>query len=175
MTFLSDLAPFTYSNDKEDPEAFAVGWLCSHHSFVKGETTTVFRSALNRLCNDRAMQFYRGHHVCEFCAGATFGDEYFRRMGNGEIRVLGTNGTWYIAPRLVSHYVEAHNYLPPQQFIDAVISPIEIDSDNKKIKRRQALEEKRLSAPPVTQAEIDKLVQQGIEDTKPRKPWWKFS
>jgi hypothetical protein len=40
--------------------------------------------------------------------------------GNGEIRVAAANGITYVAPVLVLHYVVAHKYLPPQEFIDAV-------------------------------------------------------
>jgi hypothetical protein len=41
--------------------------------------------------------------------------------GNSEIRVAAANGITYVAPVLVLHYVIAHGYLPPQEFIDAVI------------------------------------------------------
>jgi hypothetical protein len=45
--------------------------------------------------------------------------------GNGEIRVIATAGaTTYVAPVLVLHYVVAHGYLPPQEFIDAVLVAI---------------------------------------------------
>ena len=43
-------------------------------------------------------------------------------MGNGEIRVAGSAGVVYVAPVLVAHYVEVHNYCPPEEFIVAVIS-----------------------------------------------------
>jgi hypothetical protein len=41
--------------------------------------------------------------------------------GNGEIRVRAANGITYVAPVLVLHYVVEHGYLPPQEFIEAVI------------------------------------------------------
>jgi hypothetical protein len=41
--------------------------------------------------------------------------------GNGEIRVTATNGINYVAPVLILHYVGAHEYLPPKEFIDAVM------------------------------------------------------
>ena len=45
-----------------------------------------------------------------------------RAMGNGEIRVVDTaSGITYVAPVLVLHYVVAHGYLPPPEFIDAAI------------------------------------------------------
>lgn len=37
------------------------------------------------------------------------------------MRVMGS-GVAYAAPELVAHYVEAHGYLPPADFIEAVLS-----------------------------------------------------
>lgn len=31
-------------------------------------------------------------------------------------------GVGYAAPELIAHYVEAHDYLPPTEFIEAVLS-----------------------------------------------------
>jgi hypothetical protein len=42
--------------------------------------------------------------------------------GNGEIRITASNGITYVAPILILHYVVAHGYLPPQEFVDAAIN-----------------------------------------------------
>ncbi|WP_456044162.1 DUF7919 family protein [Streptomyces rubiginosohelvolus] len=42
-------------------------------------------------------------------------------QGSAEIRVMG-HGVAYAAPELVAHYVEAHGYLPPIEFMEAVLS-----------------------------------------------------
>ncbi len=42
------------------------------------------------------------------------------RLGSAEIRVLGDDGI-YAAPDLLPHYIEAHGYQPPDEFVDAVI------------------------------------------------------
>jgi hypothetical protein len=42
--------------------------------------------------------------------------------GNGEIRIAATNGMIYVAPVLILHYVVAHRYLPPQEFVAAAIN-----------------------------------------------------
>ncbi|WP_258037354.1 hypothetical protein [Streptomyces sp. SM14] len=34
--------------------------------------------------------------------------------------MIDANGDWLNAPDLVHHYVTAHRYLPPLEFIDAV-------------------------------------------------------
>ena len=50
-------------------------------------------------------------------------------MGNGEIRLRDADGIWYVAPRLVIHYVEKHRYCPPEGFLSAVLNPSEIGTD----------------------------------------------
>ena len=40
--------------------------------------------------------------------------------GSAEIRVRGANRV-YAAPELVYHYVVAHQYKPPREFIEAVL------------------------------------------------------
>ena len=39
-----------------------------------------------------------------------------------EIRVRGDERTVYAAPTLIVHYVEAHRYRPPEEFIAAVLN-----------------------------------------------------
>jgi hypothetical protein len=51
----------------------------------------------------------------------TQGDESLP-VGDAEIRVVAEDGTWLVAPTLVLHYVTAHAYHPPREFIEAVTS-----------------------------------------------------
>ena len=71
----------------------------------------------------------RGWHQCPSCKGAAShgvrGTKAVRdgesvSLGDAEIRVVGKDGTWLIAPTLVLHYVTEHAYRPPAEFIDAV-------------------------------------------------------
>lgn len=43
-------------------------------------------------------------------------------LGNGEILVRGAADECYIAPVMIVHYIELHNYLPPREFMDAVLN-----------------------------------------------------
>ncbi|MEW6206883.1 MAG: hypothetical protein AB1631_00845 [Acidobacteriota bacterium] len=43
-------------------------------------------------------------------------------FGSGEIRVRGRGRIRYAAPTLIYHYIETHRYLPPQEFIEAVLA-----------------------------------------------------
>lgn len=45
-------------------------------------------------------------------------------LGNGEVEVKGAAGSGYRAPTLLYHYVTEHGYLPPQEFIDAVLQTL---------------------------------------------------
>jgi hypothetical protein len=43
-------------------------------------------------------------------------------LGSAEIRVPGSGGRIYAAPDLIYHYVEAHGYRPPDEFVEAVMA-----------------------------------------------------
>jgi len=78
-----------------------------------------------KTCLQLETQIMRGYQNCEFC------DAKFPIMveskgercvlGHGEIHVQATDGTIFAAPTLVVHYVEAHRYEPPAEFMDAVM------------------------------------------------------
>ncbi|MGE7389935.1 hypothetical protein ACQKM2_31090 [Streptomyces sp. NPDC004126] len=63
----------------------------------------------------------RGFHSCPFCASRVFGSRVSHPQGSAEIWVMGGDVA-YAAPELIAHYVEAHNYLPPNAFIQAVLA-----------------------------------------------------
>ena len=114
MATLQDLTPYTYFHPEEDaPGTVNVGWLAPDHPFPTGATTAEFRDKLRLLCERRVKQT-RGVYRCDFCTGRS------RPMGSSEVRVAG-NGRVYAAPTLVHHYVEAHDYRPPDEFVAAVL------------------------------------------------------
>jgi hypothetical protein len=183
MAYFEDLTVHTYSSDAE-PGALNVGWLSKDAYFETGKSPEIFRAALDKLCSDNAMNFCWGHHVCEFCPEARFGDSFFIEMGNGEVRVRDSGGTWYVAPRLVGHYVAEHDYLPPQDFIDSVLNPNEIGKESEippltyeeEIKQSRELlqRERELRGPPITKSEIDEFVRTGTRRKLRTKRWWQF-
>jgi hypothetical protein len=130
MTWFADLTPYTYDahavGGAPDPGALNVGWLDRGHSYPTGDTTPDFHRRLTRLCVEHAENKTRGWHHCAFCSR-----EHPILMhevappagvGDAEIRVRHPDGVRFAAPNLVCHYVTAHRYLPPQPFIDAVLS-----------------------------------------------------
>jgi hypothetical protein len=107
-TMLSSISEFFNTN------SVAVGWLESSNPFPKGTTTAIFREKLYRLCRN-PVRLTRGFYICPFC-------HWNEVRGNGEIHVIGCEGVVYVAPLLIWHYIAEHDYLPPNQFIQAVMN-----------------------------------------------------
>ena len=116
MAFFADLTPHTYA-PTGGLEVLNIGWLDEGRPFSVGSTSQEFRDALLALCS-RPILLHRGAHRCCYCRGRREDN-----LGNGQIRVLSPKGVWYAAPTLVHHYVLAHEYKPPADFVDAVLSP----------------------------------------------------
>lgn len=115
MSYFADLTPYTYFHPEEElPGTVNIGWLDLGYPFPTGETSEAFRDKLGRLCQRRVKQT-RGLHPCYFCHGVD------RSASSSEMRVSG-NGKVYAAPSLVHHYVVAHAYRPPDEFIAAVLA-----------------------------------------------------
>ncbi|QQS41384.1 MAG: hypothetical protein IPM63_00060 [Acidobacteriota bacterium] len=119
----------TYYRDKSKrcmtasgPHVRAIGWLDKKHRFRKGRTSLEFREKLRKFSESASSSTFSlgwgvffGHHTCELCekfsSGLNFG------VPAGEIL--------YVAPEMVSHYVENHRYRPPKEFVKAVLdSPL---------------------------------------------------
>lgn len=121
MTYFEDLSPYTYFHGDEDPPGTVnVGWLAVKHPFATGDTSVEFRAKLALLC-ERPVKQTRGTHECYFCKGRG------KPWSSAEMRVSDDERT-YAAPLLIHHYVVAHNYRPPQEFIDAVLQWQDLES-----------------------------------------------
>jgi hypothetical protein len=115
MTLFADLTPYTYFHpEEEQAETVNIGWLDRCHPFPVGETSDEFRAKLQVLTLWPVKQT-RGFQPCYFCKGRD------RPAGSAEIRVAGGRKV-YAAPILVHHYVAAHWYRPPEEFIAAVVA-----------------------------------------------------
>jgi hypothetical protein len=115
MAHFADLTPYTYCHPEEElPDTVNIGWLDPDHPFPTGPTSKEFRDRLELLCGFPVKQT-RGVHPCYFCKGQG------RPGSSAEMRVAG-DGKVYAAPSLVHHYVVAHDYRPPDEFIAAVLA-----------------------------------------------------
>jgi hypothetical protein len=74
----------------------------------------------------------RGVHYCQWCWDKAGPPQYAAHNpqlivshgdvphANGEIWLTAPDGTHYVAPTLISHYIDEHAYLPPGAFLVAV-------------------------------------------------------
>lgn len=120
MTYVQDLTPNTYHRMQKNP-AMAVGWLDREHPFTTGETSQEFKDKLFNLVTFHSVMHYRGYHECHWCPRPN--PNRLGPSGNGSIVVTSpVTKIRYEAPVLVHHYVTEHNYLPPEDFIVAVMA-----------------------------------------------------
>jgi len=103
------------------PERFVgvmIGWLgdtVPTTGAVSGEIIEKLRWACDHHTIDQGCL---GEHECGICK------DYPDR---GEV-LIADGDKMYVAPRMILHYIEAHGYCPPQEFLDAV-AQIEITTD----------------------------------------------
>jgi len=103
-----------------------VGWLEKGQEFNLGPVSPSFLQALGSLYKERKNQT-RGYHFCPFCTEPDFGlateiNGQWIKLGSAEVHVSSTAGLHFVAPDLIYHYIVAHRYRPPEEFIDAVLS-----------------------------------------------------
>jgi hypothetical protein len=129
MAYYPDLSPYEYIPGYDVPGMpnLNVGWLDGSRPYPKGKTSHVFREALLEFCfRGNVVVQTRGLHPCTLgkCPNPLppmQRGENAAYLGSAEIRVIG-QGVVYAAPTLIYHYVVAHNYKPPDEFIQAVLT-----------------------------------------------------
>jgi hypothetical protein len=115
--FIADLSSMGCQGGEPSPKCVAVGWLDPDRLFATGPTSPEFRRKLRRLC-EFPVRKMRGFHECKICTTGAI-------RGNGEIHVSGRAGEIFVAPSMISHYVDVHNYRPPESFVVAVESVVD--------------------------------------------------
>jgi hypothetical protein len=121
MSYYADLTPYNYHHYSE--KEFNIGWLQKDQDFPKGEVPEGFLDKLKKYSEFKMFQT-KGWHNCDFCEE--------NAHGSNEIRVVSKDIKIYACPMLIIHYIEAHKYLPPQEFIDAVMTGPEPGTDDYK-------------------------------------------
>lgn len=124
MSYFPDWSAYSYCPGHARPDTYNVGWLDSGYEFPRGKVPSCFVERLRIYCQCPVLKM-RGFHVCNLCKRpreSTRIPIYDGIVGNGEIRVFGVSGTVFAAPVLILHYILAHRYLPPSEFVNAVIS-----------------------------------------------------
>jgi hypothetical protein len=125
MTHLVDLATCTYFGNS-NPALRAIGWLESGHEYTKGLVPKDFVVALVQLAANPWAGVTAGRHACDLC----------RFSGGpldvivGKVRVsIGMSEVFvpadecvYVAPATIVHYIDSHEYQPPEAFQRAVMA-----------------------------------------------------
>jgi hypothetical protein len=94
----------------------AIGWLEGNHSYRRGAVPASFVDRLKQHVRS-AYQPVKiwGWHDCTLCPR----DGAARGASNV---MIPTPELLYIAPGMVVHYIEDHDYHPPEEFIEAVLA-----------------------------------------------------
>lgn len=121
LSWLKDLILYKLVGRK----LLTIGWLDNNYKFNQKKSSEEFLDKLFYLCCFPVNQT-RGYYQCPFCNNE-YGFEVERNnkklvLGSAEIIVKGKKRITYISPDLIYHYIEAHNYFPPYEFIEAVFS-----------------------------------------------------
>lgn len=119
MTHISDLVPVSYLGLKGPIRA--VGWLESSHPFSCGSVDPEFSRRLVALVERPLFgTMMLGIHYCSLCAAEDrIGPD--SRSSQSELLVPALEFV-YEAPIWIGHYVLAHCYQPPEEFIRAVMT-----------------------------------------------------
>jgi hypothetical protein len=100
-----------------------IGWLEKGRKFETKTPSTHDLELVWEYCKVSVAQT-RGWHACEFCDSVQYGlvvkESQRLLLGTSEIRVFGSNGVIYASPTLMYHYMQAHSYSPPNEFLDAM-------------------------------------------------------
>ena len=132
MSYFPDLS--TYGYGRRHRGMLHIGWLDDLHYFPRGEVGEEVVAKLKWLAK-RPVNSLFGFHVCQICCPPSLKNnpskEYLKALdnprcrGNGEIRIT-LNDVTYAAPVLLVHYIEDHGYLPPEEFLQAVVHGVAI-------------------------------------------------
>ena len=127
MTYFADGSRYTYSPSESEESLVNIGWLDGSMPFSSGEVARELMDVLREICR-AGVNRMRGYHQCNLCAPssspvaavrvASVNGDFF--VGDAEIRITGSDGTRYASPNMIVHYVEAHGYRPPDDFLEAV-------------------------------------------------------
>lgn len=109
--------------------------------FSCGRTEAEFLEKLLSLFNACRVNVMRGVHRCNLCGPESWSPRFSDipsmtiggrdvLLGNCELWFPGEGSTIYAAPSLIIHYVTAHDYRPPKEFLKALMNNGKIDGWN---------------------------------------------
>ncbi len=113
MAYFPDLSICTYFGEHLAPHLRAIGWIDFNHTYSKGKLSD--KKIYDRLVKLRyeGIDYHdrMGFHKCEFCQF---------EWGIRNLLIPG-GGFLYVCPEMITHYINVHWYLPPDEFCDAIL------------------------------------------------------
>jgi hypothetical protein len=123
--YYEDLSPYSFTKMRSRAALLNVGWLEPGEQFQTGNTPddVTAKIALTTLVLRNPM---RGIHRCAFC-----NHENIYEILDGKRILLGMSEVWFpsptseiifVAPSMLLHYVNRHQYLPPADAVQAILA-----------------------------------------------------
>ena len=110
-----DLTECGYFGEEIAQSLTAIGWLENGKDFQKGAFS---KDCFFKLCefqkNPWTFAMCAGFHECDLCQ--------FQGQTGGSNIFVPHNGKIYVCPELITHYINNHFYLPPDEFIEAALN-----------------------------------------------------
>lgn len=94
----------------------AIGYLDITEEYQKGPVSQNFINKLRQVWGDGGVLGSLGHHECEFCIDE--GNYETRAKSSCEKIIIDEkNNIQYKFPEMIFHYIEEHDYQPPEDFV----------------------------------------------------------
>lgn len=119
-----DLKSYTVGEQPNQNIIKIVGWLSKNHAFAKGKVEVELLDRLWQFCKQPLGQGIR-QNACQLCPhGTPTLEEYNgeqQDMSGWRLLLICNDQVAYLAPHVIFHYIVAHQYLPPPEFLEAVM------------------------------------------------------
>jgi hypothetical protein len=149
LKYFADLSTYETDFGLAIPGVLNIGWLGARSDFKKGEAPKDFVDKLKRLINASSsdslklvMGIWRGTFNCPLCSIGNNDiqknweiQEEIANLGNAEIWIPSCHrkGVYYSSSTWLCHYIIDHQYLPPAEYIESVLSVNEATKINANI------------------------------------------
>jgi hypothetical protein len=143
--YFQDLDICTYHAGPFDGENWTVplltvGWLEYPHEFSSGNSPIGLVFRLKQMVEQTSSAYphytFRGVAYCSHCVSAQLKSP--GPIWSQENIFVPGNDVVYVAPGGIVHYIEAHSYLPPVDFIEPVLRCPDLQSDEYRDALRRA-------------------------------------
>lgn len=139
MTYIPDLSLYTFWGMPYGP-IYAIGWLDGSEPYTQGKASLAMLETMNEWTlniRESAILWTRGFHLSNL-ENVPEADNVYppgvlaykkRNLNNGEFHVHH-KGKYYASPVMIFNYILENNYLPPEEYIEAVIHGELVTEDN---------------------------------------------